>query len=29
VADALVAINSEAKEKGANLNARRSQKTGF
>jgi 5-(carboxyamino)imidazole ribonucleotide mutase len=29
VADALVAINSEAKEKGANLSARRNQKTGF
>ena len=29
VADALVAINSEAKEKGANLIARRNQKTGF
>jgi 5-(carboxyamino)imidazole ribonucleotide mutase len=29
VADALVATNSEAKEKGANLSARRNQKTGF
>jgi 5-(carboxyamino)imidazole ribonucleotide mutase len=29
VADALTEINSEAKEKGANLNARRNQKTGF
>jgi 5-(carboxyamino)imidazole ribonucleotide mutase len=29
VGDALTAINSEAKEKGANLSARRSQKTGF
>jgi 5-(carboxyamino)imidazole ribonucleotide mutase len=29
VADALKEINAEAKEKGANLNARRSQKTGF
>ena len=29
VADALIAINSEAKEKGANLSARRNQKTGF
>ena len=29
VADALKKINAEAKEKGANLNARRSQKTGF
>jgi 5-(carboxyamino)imidazole ribonucleotide mutase len=29
VADALKEINTEAKEKGANLNARRSQKTGF
>jgi 5-(carboxyamino)imidazole ribonucleotide mutase len=29
VGDALAAINSEAKEKGANLSARRSQKTGF
>ena len=29
LADALVAINSEAKEKGANLSARRNQKTGF
>jgi 5-(carboxyamino)imidazole ribonucleotide mutase len=29
VSDALIAINAEAKEKGANLNARRNQKTGF
>jgi 5-(carboxyamino)imidazole ribonucleotide mutase len=29
VADSLKEINAEAKEKGANLNARRSQKTGF
>jgi 5-(carboxyamino)imidazole ribonucleotide mutase len=29
VGDALVAINAEAKEKGANLSARRNQKTGF
>jgi 5-(carboxyamino)imidazole ribonucleotide mutase len=29
VADALKEINVEAKEKGANLSARRSQKTGF
>ena len=29
VAEALKAINGEAKEKGANLNARRNQKTGF
>ena len=29
VGDALIAINAEAKEKGANLNARRNQKTGF
>ena len=29
VAEALKAINVEAKEKGANLNARRNQKTGF
>ena len=29
VADALKEINAEAREKGANLNARRSQKTGF
>ena len=29
VGDALIAINAEAKEKGANLSARRNQKTGF
>jgi len=29
VSDALKEVNTEAKEKGANLNARRSQKTGF
>ena len=29
VSDALIAINAEAKEKGANLSARRNQKTGF
>ena len=29
VAEALKAINVEAKEKGSNLNARRNQKTGF
>jgi 5-(carboxyamino)imidazole ribonucleotide mutase len=29
VGDALVAINAEAKEKGANLSTRRNQKTGF
>jgi 5-(carboxyamino)imidazole ribonucleotide mutase len=29
VSDALIAINAEAKEKGASLNARRNQKTGF